>query len=411
MVVIIADDLTGANDTGVQYKKNGFSTMVQTEFTGIKKENLKQYDVLSVNANSRLLSPEKAYKRVYDVASQLYNIHPEYIYKKIDSLLRGNPAAELDAVMDATGIEMAVVVPSFPENNRKLIDGILEAPGSEKINVVKIFEKGSKRNVCSVKLKDVNLGSDNLCKFMDQKHLAGYEVFVIDASNDKNLEAIKNAVKAFSQKIICCGSAGFARQLSNDKKEKEKTERNSESDGPVIVVAGSRRIETKIQLQAVSKKYGAPIIKMDVLEAENITSRNETIEQCADKIIQLAGNDQKLILFAVSSLFFEANNGQQAKIHDRDTVHIVEALGETMKIVAKHIKFKAVVSTGGDTSLQICHAFRSIGIELCDEIAPGIPTGRLVGGDEDSLLIVTKSGGFGSADALIQIIEYLDKIM
>ena len=29
MIAIIADDLTGANDTGVQYKKNGYSTTVK----------------------------------------------------------------------------------------------------------------------------------------------------------------------------------------------------------------------------------------------------------------------------------------------------------------------------------------------------------------------------------------------
>ena len=410
MVVIIADDLTGANDTGVQYKKNGFSTMVQTEFTGIEKENLNRYDVLSVNANSRLLSTNEAYERIYDVTHQLYSIHPEYIYKKIDSLLRGNPVAELDAVMDATGIDMAVVVPSFPDNNRKLINGILEAPGAEKINVVHIFETGSKRRVCSVKLKDVTFGPDNLRKFISQKHSEGYEVFVVDASNDGELKIIKNAVKTFSQKMVFCGSAGFARQLSNDKKEKENICSDSDTDGPVIVVVGSRRSETKVQLQEVSKKYDTPIITMDVIKAENTESRAKVIEQCAQKILQLAGCGKKLILFAVSSLFSEDMDGMHTQI-DKDTVQIVEALGETMKIVSKHMKFRAIVSTGGDTSLQICHAFRSIGIELCDEIAPGIPAGRLVGGDEEGMMIVTKSGGFGGSDALIQIIEYLNKTM
>jgi uncharacterized protein YgbK (DUF1537 family) len=58
--------------------------------------------------------------------------------------------------------------------------------------------------------------------------------------------------------------------------------------------------------------------------------------------------------------------------------------------------------------LQICRAFRSKGIELCDEIAAGIPVGRMVGGEADGMVIITKSGGFGNGDALIQVVNYLD---
>jgi uncharacterized protein YgbK (DUF1537 family) len=71
---------------------------------------------------------------------------------------------------------------------------------------------------------------------------------------------------------------------------------------------------------------------------------------------------------------------------------------------------KYIVSTGGDTSMQICESLKAQGIELIDEIEPGIPIGKIVGGDADGILIVTKSGGFGTDNVFIKIMEYMKNI-
>lgn len=411
MVVILADDLTGASDTGVQYRKNGFNTIVKTEYDTIDEsqwERCMKYEILSVNANTRLLDPESAYKRFYELTKQIDRFHPEYIYKKIDSLFRGNPGTEIDAVMDATGAAAALVVPSFPENGRKLVNGRLNAYGKEGMDVVATLRSSMKRNVTGIALHEIVCGPDSLAGVIRQKHREGAEIFILDATSDEDLEIIREASTRLTGKIIYCGSAGFAKHLSNQKRTDRKSRDCLSQPQNVLVVAGTRQPETARQFRAVSRMFQTPIVVLDVKKTEDPGLFRAEVEACAEKVRRSKKNGNYLILLAVSSLFPKEN--EMPQFGEPDVIRISEALGETVKAVFQDMKFQAVVSTGGDTSLQICNALRADGIELIDEISAGIPIGKIRGGDADGMVIVTKSGGFGSEDALIGIVEYLKRM-
>jgi uncharacterized protein YgbK (DUF1537 family) len=66
----------------------------------------------------------------------------------------------------------------------------------------------------------------------------------------------------------------------------------------------------------------------------------------------------------------------------------------------------ALLLSGGDTALAVCRALGAYRIDLIDEIEPGIPFGRLVGGMRDGCLVATKSGGFGTPDSLIKVADF-----
>jgi uncharacterized protein YgbK (DUF1537 family) len=66
----------------------------------------------------------------------------------------------------------------------------------------------------------------------------------------------------------------------------------------------------------------------------------------------------------------------------------------------------ALLVSGGDTASLVCHAAGVKSIELYDEVVCGIPRGILRGGDLDGMAVVTKSGGFGDENALIDVADY-----
>jgi len=66
----------------------------------------------------------------------------------------------------------------------------------------------------------------------------------------------------------------------------------------------------------------------------------------------------------------------------------------------------ALFLSGGDTAAMVCRTIEARAIELDDELITGIPLGRIAGGWFDGVPVVTKSGGFGRPDALIQVVEY-----
>ncbi len=66
-----------------------------------------------------------------------------------------------------------------------------------------------------------------------------------------------------------------------------------------------------------------------------------------------------------------------------------------------------VVVTGGDMAQAMLSHLGVTGINLLDEVSPGIPVGLLCGTSVGGLRVVTKAGGFGTAEALVEAATFL----
>ncbi len=64
--------------------------------------------------------------KIRQVAALVSKVRPRIIFKKIDSLMRGNPGREILTAFDAFGCDVAIITPSFPEMGRTVRDGNLE---------------------------------------------------------------------------------------------------------------------------------------------------------------------------------------------------------------------------------------------------------------------------------------------
>jgi uncharacterized protein YgbK (DUF1537 family) len=84
---------------------------------------------------------------------------------------------------------------------------------------------------------------------------------------------------------------------------------------------------------------------------------------------------------------------------------ISAALAEVTERVIESHEIAGLVLTGGDTAKTICARLGGVGIELLEEIEPGIPLGKLVGPVE--LQVVTKAGGFGTREVLYNALRRL----
>ena len=110
--LIIADDFTGANDTGVQIKKHGLAASVL-----LKTDDLSQTQgSVVLDTESRVISAEDAYARVKEaLQAALKEGEYEFLYKKVDSTLRGNIIAEVKAMVEVCQPELVVFAPAFPK--------------------------------------------------------------------------------------------------------------------------------------------------------------------------------------------------------------------------------------------------------------------------------------------------------
>jgi uncharacterized protein YgbK (DUF1537 family) len=89
------------------------------------------------------------------------------------------------------------------------------------------------------------------------------------------------------------------------------------------------------------------------------------------------------------------------------STHIVVALAHITRLVVDTCELRGIILTGGDTAKAVCNQLGSMGIEIWEEVEPGIPLGRLVGDHE--LLVITKAGGFGTPQALVNSLDALKR--
>ena len=52
-LLVVADDLTGANDTGVMFAEKGYSTILKTNSRLLNKTDFSQADVFTVSTDTR----------------------------------------------------------------------------------------------------------------------------------------------------------------------------------------------------------------------------------------------------------------------------------------------------------------------------------------------------------------------
>ncbi|PTX17321.1 putative sugar-binding protein [Halanaerobium congolense] len=120
MIYVIADDLTGATDTGVQFAIKNYTSSViicQKNIRNQKLANIKA-DVLVIDTETRDVDHRTSKKRINDILDNLDIKRDDIIYKKIDSTLRGNIGLEIDLIMEKLNIDLCIFSPSFPKSKR-----------------------------------------------------------------------------------------------------------------------------------------------------------------------------------------------------------------------------------------------------------------------------------------------------
>ena len=411
-MIILADDLTGANDTAVQYKNCGASSIVSVGMPDSESiSRFAGYDVISVNTDSRAMPSAKAYDAVYEVCRFFNKNGAAAPYKKIDSVLRGNPGAELDAVMDSFESDFAFVCPAYPENGRIVKSGILYA-GDDKIDAVKTVAEDMKRTVRSVPLEIVREGAAAVGKYMlDEASKSGASVFVLDACSENDLKSIYDAALAFPEKYVLCGSAGLARfdALRFTEKKKEEEKKNPLKDGVTLVISGSRNKKTRMQFQKLCDYVHTRCIVADT-KTIKYGGESKVVNDCFEKAARRIAAGDTTLLVVLSSLFEDFTIVlKDSDENYREADVLSRTLGKLAARIYESFPLRAIVSCGGDTTLRLCNELGAFGIEPVCEIVPGTPLGILVGGKADSLPIITKSGGFGDDSVLIECIDFLLK--
>jgi uncharacterized protein YgbK (DUF1537 family) len=113
VIAAIADDLTGAAEIAGLGWRYGLDAKILH-----RRQPPVPADLLVYDSDSRHCSPAEAARRVASLARRLRVQSPRWIFKKVDSVLRGNVRAELESAARVLKLHRCILVPANPSGQR-----------------------------------------------------------------------------------------------------------------------------------------------------------------------------------------------------------------------------------------------------------------------------------------------------
>lgn len=388
---IVADDLTGAADTTAPFAKAGLAVRLSLEPEATIEPGV---EVLAVSTDSRAVAAEVAAARVGEVTRRLRDHGADQIYKKIDSTLRGNVGVETLAVLDAMDDDaIALVCPAFPPTGRTvfggrlLVDGVpvdRTSVGRDPVTPVTSSAVAACFPGIDVDHVDVDLVGRGTDAVADALAATRRRVVVADAVTVQDLQALAEAAATVEREVVLVGSAGLAGPAAALRVQEAV---GGKAPPPTLVVVGSLHDRAHTQLEAL--RATATVVQPDLATIEDA----DVWEQQALEVH--ARGDREIVLVSPQE------RGDPARVAAR--------LGEVAVEVASD-GVSGVVVTGGDIARAVLAASDGDGLDVIDEVAPGVPLGRIAGGRLAGTAIVTKAGGFGDDLVLRNAVDAIRRL-
>ncbi|HEX3445346.1 MAG TPA: four-carbon acid sugar kinase family protein [Chthoniobacterales bacterium] len=394
--LILADDLSGAADSAVSALHAGLDAEVFLAPDGAHESDTA---VVAIDLNTREMDGEQACALTLKSLEKIRPRADLFLYRKIDSTLRGNVAVELAATRAAAGKRFIVFAPAFPANQRTTMGGkilIDRAPLEQtqfwdaKISKPDFATQMADAGLImeSLPLETVRRGKQEIHRTISDLVGEGCTTILCDAERDEDLLQIAQAGFEFGPQCLFAGSGGLAKQLFKLFPASElKIPVPRKLSELILVAVGSFTANSQTQF---SNLRGVTGLRCFLLGPEEL----ETEAILGQELKRLLDSGQDLAVGVNASGTFP-NAAKPSELLARLLAPLVNRVG-------------ALVVTGGETCRALLERLGVQKLQLLDELEPGVPLGFV--SDPGPLLVVVKAGGFGDPNTLQNVYRFLKEM-
>ena len=399
-ILVVCDDLTGCGDvaywgfdSGMRQKICDLCSLDKTDFAG--------FEIIIVNTESRFDDRKTADRKLEYISEWAKTKDFGFIFKKIDSTLRGNFVAEIDVLIKNFGIKYLPFVAAYPEYGRNTVNGFQyvndkllhetefakdpKNPVTES-HIAAMLKKQSKffevYNVYDVEtdsdfvgiLKNITFRYEN-CDNDQVKVFAGTAKFFGEILNANFGSIACHPVENCHCKSLHFHPAHFFFHPEQGEGSRfftsfRMTQQTCDFQN-LLVIAGSFNLATKKQLDNFYYKFSLGKIE----ENENYV---------------LASNNKNMYVI----------ESPRQILQDYCLSAMIEKAKELLAKLGLGYEKTLLILTGGDTAYKFCKSFGIFDIEVIAKIDTGI---MLCGDIQKKVCFVLKSGGFGDEEFLVRI--------
>lgn len=410
-VLVIADDFTGANDAGSGLAQAG--ARVHVLFDSSTPHDADAADVLVISTDSRAHSEQEAARRTRAAIEQHQAIASDgWLFKKIDSTLRGNPGAEIEAAMQASGKTLALVVPAVPKLGRttragevwihqqRLIDSEFASDPKTPVTSGHVLTRLQMQSTLPGETLDLaTLRGDQLSQVLGSKQ----GLLVVDIEQDGDIALLMAAAATLEARPLLAGASGLSDALGAMLAARQPR--------PVLAVVGSMSAIAQQQITRLASQRDIRVIDIDIrqLFAQPAWPQAEQWQQamqqalydgahCVVRTTQHA--DQR---HEIEQLCQQHQVSRQL-LGER----ICQFLAQLTRRVCHEVQPAGLYLSGGDVAIAVAQAFGASGFQIQGLVAGCVPHGVLLN-SELHLPVMTKAGGFGDENTLVEAIRFIEE--
>ncbi|TLU74855.1 four-carbon acid sugar kinase family protein [Mannheimia varigena] len=403
-LLVIADDLTGANDTAVMFAEAGFKTILKTKVSALARTQSDKAQVISVSTDSRAIGERAKDKTQIAISNAIQNGIGQ-IYLKIDSTMRGSVKYQIEGAIEVWASlypnVKAIICPAYPEMGRTIEAGHLY------VNSVPVNETASGKDpICPVLSSSMQellpdaqvIPCDTVDNLLSSIENSEYKQIVIDAKTPEDLSIIAHVINHIGNKIIPVGSAGLAQKLKNIQQQQPEQDLKL---GRTLIVVTSIHETSQLQVDEYVSTLGGKSIVFNPSPSQlmNYSQSEHSLK------LQL----NALIRFSKDNVIIRAN---PAKVVNAKSANITETakeisqhLADLSKFCLDNAKFDSLILFGGDGAAALLEQMNVTEMNVLYAVVPGVPLCSIEEGNYAGIIVMTKSGGFGDKTLLSHIME------
>ena len=353
MIVVIADDFTGAAELGglaIRYN-------LVTEITN-RVNFASEADLLIISTDTRSLPKEAAERVMEQVSYDLLRLRPMLIFKKTDSVLRGHVLAEIHVQKRILNLKRALIVAGNPGLGRTVTDGIYLLHGKP-VHLTSFSEDPEFPITSSSVFKMLHSKDGEICVLKNHEAMPETGIIVGEAKDAADLAAWCRMIDG---NTLIAGAAEFFTAVLEHLylKQIPKTKDTATLQLPALMVCGSPFQKSK---EFVSKmlKEGIPV---SYIPEKVVVNSNEPL------VFNKWIDETVFYLKQFGKAIIALDPAMKGVVIDALTLRATMA--EATALVAAKVQINECLVEGGSTSSAI---MRKLGIDNLypvQELAPGV---------------------------------------
>ena len=407
---IVADDLTGAADSAVQFAHNGWPTLLSlSDSVETVRVNAIGGKAFALVSDARALTHELARAATSQAVAKLRAAGADRLFVKVDSTgrgsLRGQVEGALESWQSASRRAVAIVCPAYPqlgrtvENGRLLVHGQNAESTAVGRDPVTPLTTGLLTEMLpgSVNLSINDGTSLTLAEKITAQILAGIRIITVNAVTDSDLALVAEATDVLGPWAIPVGSGGLAGAVSRRLGQNgcEGQDQTPPQNERVLVVISSLHEASRSQHDHLVTHADSRVLQTLAPGIEDLGS--------IEAISAWMALNFHPVRAAVSVVISPAERGNEMG----SAPSVAAGLAQIAKAVVADGLGTTLVLVGGEGARAVLLRLGATAITISGSLHEGIPVGRIEGGALGGLTVVTKAGGFGATSALTELVAEL----